>query len=37
MKRFAGKHIDNCLAGGYVRKRNLGDVKAFLEFSVKKA
>ena len=37
MKRFAEMHFDNCPAGGQGRKRNLGDVEAFLEFAVKKA
>ncbi len=37
MKRFAEIHFDNCPAGGQGRKRNLGDVEAFLEFAVKKA
>ena len=37
MKRFAEMHFDNCPAGGQGRKRNLGDLEAFLEFAVKKA
>ena len=37
MKRFAEMHFDNCPAGGQGRKRNLGDVEAFLEYAVKKA
>ena len=37
MKRFAEMHFDNCPDGGQGRKRNLGDVEAFLEFGVKKA
>ena len=37
MKSFAEMHFDNCPAGGQGRKRNLGDVEAFLEFAVKKA
>ena len=36
MKRFAEMHFDNCPAGGQGRKRNLGDVEAFLEYAVKK-
>ena len=35
-KRFAAMHFDNCPAGGQGRKRNLGDLKAFLRFAVKK-
>ena len=37
MKRLAEMHFDNCPAGGQGRKRNLGDVEAFLEYAVKKA
>ena len=37
MKRFAEMHFDNCPAGGQGRKRNLGDVEAFLEFAVNKS
>jgi len=29
-------HFDNCPDGGQGRKRNLGDVEAFLEFAVNK-
>ena len=36
MKCFARMYFSNCPAGGQGRKRNLGDVEAFLEFAVKK-